>query len=1068
MYMKRLLSFFLSLCLAAALFMGGAMAASGPALTYDLSANGENSVTAEAGSTVTVTFCVLNSQAHSVLSMQNEIVFDTDFFTLVSADAVKSGTAANELPRTTDAANHLSRIKATGMNADYAAEETVCTVQLQIKADATGSSVVKCEQFKARDAENKPITITAQDLTVTVGTVTETDHTVTVNSVTNGSIAADKTSAKEGETVTLTITPDEGYELDTLTVKDGAGNPVAVADGKFTMPAANVTVSATFKQKEYSITVRSASNGSVSASASKALKGTVIALNVTPADGYELASLSVLADGQPITVTGNRFFMPAADVTVSATFSKAQVDTSGMNLTSSYWDGISVDVSWYLENSNRSSYSINTAAEFAGVAALVNGLVNEDCRVYTGSAVYSASEWNNGIYVNADIGTTGSNNQATANYWYGVTRFHGVTIYLQSDLNMSAGNWMPIGGAYLMTDEDTSTKVGGSFCGVLNGNGHNITIQCDRHCSGNYGDGANVGLIGRLGASDNDPASWQPASAGVRNLAVYGSVKGNRSVGGIVGKIGATAGTAVIQNCANYADVTGTDAKGTGGIVGAGWNDGEVRNCYNAGDVINTGNPAVGGIVGSCEIPVINCYNVGEVIGIGNTASIASNNGGSSYENVYWLTGTADVGVYGSSSSEVTEKTSAEMQTEEFVNALGSAFAKDTRGINSGYPVLSWQNPSAPTGTGEKKEEPESTVTTTVEGGKATVTVDGDKLAEELEDSGEREQVVISAEVPKNETVAEVTAELPVSAVEAVVDSGASLKVETPVADVILSNETLKEIAESNKTVAVTAKVNKTTGAVTIEVAAGGKAMEEVSGGVTVSIPAQANDGNILVIVHSDGTETVVKKHYVDENDNHKAILPGSVTVKVVEKNKKFVDVQEEDWFADGVAFVGNRGLFEGVGNDVFDHAGTMTRAMLVTVLHRLEDEMEHAYEGAFHDVEEDEWYTDAVHWAADHGIVEGYGNGYYGTHDEITREQMITMVYRYLTWLGMDTSARGDLSTFTDHEEISDWAMEAMEWSVGVGLIEGVGNNLVDPKGNATRAQVAVFLQRMITHMVQ
>lgn len=370
--------------------------------------------------------------------------------------------------------------------------------------------------------------------------------------------------------------------------------------------------------------------------------------------------------------------------------------------------------------------------------------------------------------------------------------------------------------------------------------------------------------------------------------------------------------------------------------------------------------------------------------------------------------------------------------------------------------------PSTPS-TPDTKEE----AGTTVEDGKATVTVDSDKLAEELENAAEGTEVTISAEVPEGETVTEVTAELPASDIQAVADSGASVKVETPVANVTLPNETLKDLAaESGETVVVSATSNDD-GSVTVDIAADGKSVENVSGGITVSIPAEEiSSGSVLVIVDEDGTETVVKKSVVDEG-NVSALLSGSATVKVVDNSKEFTDVDPDAWYSEGVDFVSSREIFQGVGNDAFDPNGDMTRAMLGTVLHRMEDEMEHSYEGTFHDVEEDKWYTDAIHWAAEQGIVEGYGNGYFGTHDEITREQMITMVYRYLNWLGVDTSARGGLSVFNDHEEISSWALEAMEWGVGAGLIEGVGNNLLAPEGNATRAQLAVFMQRVMNLML-
>jgi hypothetical protein len=264
----------------------------------------------------------------------------------------------------------------------------------------------------------------------------------------------------------------------------------------------------------------------------------------------------------------------------------------------------------------------------------------------------------------------------------------------------SGPNYMPIGGQYLMEQNDSSTKLSSSFCGTLDGQGHTISnIYCSRRCTtGNYGDGQSVGLIGRLGVHDNE-MSIAPQIAAVRNLAVTGYIYANRSVGGIVGKIGKTVSGAVIENCANFATVKNTDAKGCGGIVGAGWNGGVIRNCYNAGAVSSTYTCPTGGISGSNEITIENCYNVGKISAIQDSYAMAigtNNGGGNSVNNCYWLTGSAaGGGYYGSNQGRVTELTEAEMKAASFVTKLGSAFTADTYGVNDGYPILTWQAEAA-------------------------------------------------------------------------------------------------------------------------------------------------------------------------------------------------------------------------------------------------------------------------------------------------------------------------------------------------------------------------------------
>jgi hypothetical protein len=280
------------------------------------------------------------------------------------------------------------------------------------------------------------------------------------------------------------------------------------------------------------------------------------------------------------------------------------------------WDGETIDVRWYDPNDSDGVYYIYDAADLAGLAAIVNGLYNEEIIYIYGDDSKEKIKASSSVDTDPD-GPKG-NNQSTAQYHYGTDDFADKTVIVMANINMGAGNnYMPVGGQYLMGKNDSTTKISSSFNGTFDGGGNSITIYTDRHCSnGNYGDGSSVGLIGRLGVHDGeDGGPGEPdlraVSPTVKNVAVYGSIKGNRSVGGIVGKIGKTNGGGYIENCANFATVVGTDAKGTGGIVGAAWNGGAILNCYNAGSV--TGGWPAGGIAGSNEIRIENCYNIGPV-----------------------------------------------------------------------------------------------------------------------------------------------------------------------------------------------------------------------------------------------------------------------------------------------------------------------------------------------------------------------------------------------------------------------------------------------------------------------
>ena len=185
--------------------------------------------------------------------------------------------------------------------------------------DADGNEIpVDGNSFAMPDS---PVTVTASF--IPEGAVT---YTVTVDaSIQNGSVTPDKTSAAEGEAVSLTVTPDEGYQMETLTVTDANGDPVALNGTSFLMPASNVTVTASFvliPPPTYTVTVdASIQNGSVTADKETALEGETVSLTVTPAPGYELGALTVTAaDGSPVELNGTSFLMPAANVTVTASF----------------------------------------------------------------------------------------------------------------------------------------------------------------------------------------------------------------------------------------------------------------------------------------------------------------------------------------------------------------------------------------------------------------------------------------------------------------------------------------------------------------------------------------------------------------------------------------------------------------------------------------------------------------------------------------------------------------------------------------------------------------------------
>lgn len=179
-----------------------------------------------------------------------------------------------------------------------------------------------------------------------------------------------------------------------------------------------------------------------------------------------------------------------------------------------------------------------------------------------------------------------------------------------------------------------------------------------------------------------------------------------------------------------------------------------------------------------------------------------------------------------------------------------------------------------------------------------------------------------------------------------------------------------------------------------------------------------------------------------------------------------FRDVPEDMWCRDAVAYVFDKGLMKGISDTVFAPAASTERGMIVTILHRLEGEPT-AAASSFTDVAAGKWYTDAIAWGAANGVVEGYSDTIFKPTQDITREQLAAILFRYAQLKGYDTSKRADLSAYTDAGEISAYALEAMRWAVAEELISGVTSYTLVPSGRADRAQVATILMRFCENVI-
>ena len=192
------------------------------------------------------------------------------------------------------------------------------------------------------------------------------------------------------------------------------------------------------------------------------------------------------------------------------------------------------------------------------------------------------------------------------------------------------------------------------------------------------------------------------------------------------------------------------------------------------------------------------------------------------------------------------------------------------------------------------------------------------------------------------------------------------------------------------------------------------------------------------------------------------AVKVGVSYVKATEtpSETKFNDVSANDWFASAVDYVTGKGMMNGTADNTFSPKANTTRGMIVTVLYRLENQPSTSA-ASFTDVASGAYYANAVAWANANGIVSGYGSGKFGPNDKVTREQLAAILYRYAQYKKYDVSGAKSLDGYTDAQSVSSYAVPALQWANAAGVVTGKSGNKLDPKGNATRAEVAAMLMR-------
>ena len=245
-------------------------------------------------------------------------------------------------------------------------------------------------------------------------------------------------------------------------------------------------------------------------------------------------------------------------------------------------------------------------------------------------------------------------------------------------------------------------------------------------------------------------------------------------------------------------------------------------------------------------------------------------------------------------------------------------------------------------------------------------------------------------------------------------------------------------------------------------------------------VSASISNGELINVTEGTAETTAILK------ENHRYLVGEGATVvltaatdgsqvslvgcyklsKLVELS--FTDVSEENWFFEYVYYIYRKGLMTGMTQTTFEPDASVTRGMLATILYRQAgaEELEDS-DIVFDDVKEADWYHPGIIWGAYSGIVKGMGEGIFAPMDNVTREQLATMLFRYADeYAKVDAIETGDTSKFTDHADISDWAADAMSWAVGAGILTGSDTGALSPGGSASRAEAAAMLQRFVKYL--
>ena len=870
---------------------------------------------------------------------------------------------------------------------------------------------------------------------------------ITIGTMEHGTVTADKQTAAEGETVTLTVTPDSGYHLKAGSLLAG---DIVVEGNTFTMPGKAVTITALFEQDAAEPAVGSYKDGVYTGSA-QGNNGTV-AVSVTVENG-KIKSIDVTEQKE----TESYWEMAKATIAnllgLGDDTAIAAVDTK--------------------TGATRSSEAIKTAVQNA-----LKSAKQEDSGIFD-----SGSGTENAPYLISSVDTL----LAFAQSVNDGENYSGKYVALGGNLDLSGKTWVPIG----KSDHGKTTGFAGvfdgqgytvshvscgsgsaatkyeadGFFGVVSGTVRNLNVQIDKF----YNDydaakdytyaGGLVGLLERNGVIDHCSvtggsqafsinSSTKAAIGGLVGSMQSGSMVANSwsdlglnygtlsmseadvSMGGICGK---QAQNSLIANSASFGSVPGFIYAGTirvGGLVG--YTGGAIYNCYTDsttklnvfGVTAGTAVPSIGHLIGGAEngAAPYQCYYDKNADQFGNTDFAGDPSEGKTEQRQ--AVGRDSASEAFPDTTFVTEKTANDLASADFAKLMNENLKNATKTAATAY-FRSKNLLTDPIASMEDKLKDnflswKLTDSRVLFGDKATASVEIESVA-----------------LLPQQSVAYGTAKDALNLPKTV--------------EVTLSDNT-------KKTLGVTWSCDKYDGNTagdytfegTLSLTAGISNPKAKKAYVVVKVQAQQGGGNIGGGGSGGGGSS---------GGGSSSGGSGNTGNNGGSSGTPFLDIRTH-WAKSAIESAVAKGLFAGTSPTTFHPDQAMNRAMLVTVLYRMEKEP--AAEGrgkSFADVSAGAYYAKAVAWASDKGIVAGYSETQFGPEDTITREQLAVILNRYATYKGYNTSKTADLAAFQDADQISEWARVPVQWANVMKLLNGRTSTTLAPKGSATRAEVAKIL---------